>query len=414
MADVDVAVIGAGAAGIAAAEVLLAAGLSVQVLEARDRPGGRAFTDQVAGIPFDAGAAYVQFHDRNPWVAIAERLGVVLEGHRGFGRGIPFRGGERLGEDERQARIAARERLHEIMEAAEAITEDRSFAELLAGEAEPVREMGRRYCTQALGEDPQRVSALDACTLWEGPDLVVPQGYGTLVAAAAAGLPIAYGRPVTALRWGGGGVEVETASGTLRARQAIVTVPLGVLAAEAIRFDPVLPAATRDAIAGLPMGALSKVALAFDGERFGWPSPSDAFSVDSGLNFEFWPFGRDIVVATFGGDFARGIVEVGEAAAVAFVMERLVEILGGQARQHWLGGRLSGWWSDPWSRGGYAVALPGHREARLALARPVAGKLWLAGEATGGEGEAVAAAMTVGGATLAGRAAARGVIAAGR
>jgi monoamine oxidase len=205
-------------------------------------------------------------------------------------------------------------------------------------------------------------------------------------------------------------VVVETPGGAIRAQHVIVTVPVGVLAAETIAFDPPLPASTRDAIADLPMGALSKVALAFDGDRLGQPAPSDAYDLDAGMNFEFWPFDRNIVVVTIGGDAARALTGLGEAGAVAATLDRLVAIVGGDVRRHVTGGRMAGWWHDPHARGSYAVARPGRRAARAALATPVGDRIMFAGEATGGEGEASGAVMTVGGATLAGRAAAAKVL----
>jgi monoamine oxidase len=410
MSECDVVVVGAGAAGLAAAEVLIAAGRRVQIIEARDRVGGRAFTDQAAGVPFDAGAAYVHYYERNPWVAMAKDLGVSLEPHRGFGRGVPYRGGLPLDDQERRARIAARRRLSDLLDAVTPETPDRSMAELVAGENEAVAEAVQRYGSQAIGEDPQRISIVDLALLWEGDDLVAPDGYGSLVTRAATGLPVALNTPATRIDWSGAGVVVETPGGAIRAQHVIVTVPVGVLAAEAITFDPPLPAATRDAIGDLPMGALSKVALAFDGNRLGQPTPSDAYDLDAGMNFEFWPFDRNIVVVTIGGDAARALTGLGEAGAVAATLDRLVAIVGGDVRRHVTGGRMAGWWHDPHARGSYAVARPGRRAARAALATPVGDRIMFAGEATGGEGEASGAVMTVGGATLAGRAAAAKVL----
>ena len=410
MSDCDVVVVGAGAAGLAAAEVLIAAGRRVQVIEARNRVGGRAFTDQAAGVLFDAGAAYVHYYERNPWVAIAKGLGVTLEEHRGFGRGVPYRGGLPLDDAARKARMAARRQLSDLLDAVTPETPDRSMAELVAGAGEAVAEAAQRYGTQAIGEDPHRISIVDLTLLWEGDDLVAPGGYGSLVSLAARGLPVALSMPATRIDWSGAGVVVTTPGGAIRAQHVIVTVPVGVLAAETIAFDPPLPAATRDAIADLPMGALSKVALAFDGDRLGQPTPSDAYDLDAGINFEFWPFDRNIVVATIGGDAARALTGLGETGAVAATLDRLAAILGGGVRRHVTGGRMAGWWHDPHARGAYAVARPGRRAARAALAMPVGDRVVFAGEATGGEGEASGAVMTVGGATLAGRAAAAKVL----
>ena len=408
-ADVDVVVVGAGAAGIAAARALVTAGRSVRVLEARDRMGGRAFTDHAGPgrIPFDAGAAYVHFADRNPWVAIAAELGIPLQKHRGWGGGQAYRYGERLDAAANTARMEARDALWEMFEGWQE-TGARSLGELVADAPPLVREAALRFGQQAIGEEPERIDLADLLSLWEGPDCIVPGGYGTLVTRAAEGLPIALSTPVSAIRWDGRGVALETPRGVVRAAAAIVTVPVGVLKAGAIGFTPALPAATLEALDGMRMGALSKVALAFDGERFGWPSPSDFVqAIGTGLTFELWPFSRDIVVATIGGDAARALMAPGEDAAISATLDVFAGIVGGEARKHFTGGRVAAWMHDQWSLGSYSVVEPGRAGVREALAQPVGGRLFFAGEATAGPG-----AMTVGGATLEGRRAAATVIAA--
>ena len=395
-----VLVVGAGAAGLAAAESLVRAGFSVTVLEARSRIGGRAFTDSVGGQIFDAGAAYVHFRERNPWVEIAERLGVPLVHHRGWGGGRGFDGGTPLAESFREERNAARRRLWDRMEERDPGAGDCSIADVVGPDDEIGRWVGTRYAQQAIGEEPQNVSVADVMAQWEGGDDTVREGYGTLVARSGQGLPITLDTPVQAIRWGSRGIEAETAKGTVKADRAVVTVPVGVLA-DGIRFDPALPATHLSALGHLRGGALTKVALALDGERFDLPSPSDLFEIRSGFVFECFPYGRDLVIATIGGQPARDMIGKGEAAAVAYATDVLAGILGERLRRHVVAGKLADWVTDPWARGSYSVAAPGHLSARDALGQPVDGRLFFAGEATAGPGS-----MTVGGATLAGRAAA--------
>lgn len=404
--DVDVVVVGAGAAGIGAARTLVEAGRTVIVLEARNRVGGRAFTDTLNGMRFDAGGAYVHFADRNPWVAIAEDLDAELQPHAGWDRGSAWRLGKKLGAEEEA--VYARgfdrffDRVHDV-------TPDRDVS--LADIADPsdgaASSAARRYGTHGIGEDPERISAADIAASWQGPDLVLPGGYGGLVTAYADGLPVRFGDPVTEVRWGGPGVSVTTASGaSLRAGHAIITVPTGVLAAGRIRFAPALPSATLGAIHGLPMGALTKIVLAFDGERFGIEPWRYLRDVDSGFAFGTWHFGRDLVIATIGGDAARDLIAAGEEDAVAAALEVFAGIAGEGARGHLRGGRLSAWWGDPFSLGSYAVVPPGGLAARATLAEPVGGRLHFAGEATAGP-----ACMSIGGALLEGRRAAKAILA---
>lgn len=402
--DTDVVVVGAGAAGIAAAHRLRALGKSCIVLEAQRRLGGRVFTDDTLGQPFDAGAAYVHFAERNPWTAIAASLDLETVGGYRLWRGSRlFRDGQPLAEPDLQRRAGAMARLTELTDE---ISEDGdvSFERLVSQEAEDVRQIARARSLLAAGEDAQHVSVADFERLNDGTDLLVPAGYGTLVAKHGAGLPVTLGTAVTQIDWSGPGVAVTTTAGRIRARAAIVTVSVGLLQAEAIRFVPALPAGTRDALGGLRMGALSKVALRFDGARFGLTPHlflSDTSTSGDSVSFEAWPFERDLVVANFGGDFARGLAKAGEAEAVARILDRFVRIIGADARRHFVAGRLAGWSEDRFALGSYAVVLPRRVAAREALARPIGDRVWLAGEATAGS-----ASMTAGGAAIAGVAAA--------
>jgi monoamine oxidase len=406
----DAAVIGAGAAGLAAARALREAGASFVVLEARDRPGGRCLTRSLRGRLYDAGAAYVHFGNRNPWVVLAAEQGFDLPQHRGWGNGISFRDGARLSEAARKRMRRARTQLWRRFEAI-GPDDDTSLATLVAGGSADLKAAARRFGQQAIGEDPEAIGVHDLATQWSGDDRVVPRGYGTLVAATAADLPVALGCPASLVRWGGRGVAVETPRGTVSAAHAIVTVPMGILQAGVLRFDPALPPATDEAIEALPMGALTKVALLFEGSRLGWPSPSDLYEADGPFVFECWPFDRDIVLATIGGTPARDLAALGEAGAVAATLERFAAIVGAEAKRHFVEGQLASWWADPWARGSYAVAGPGAHGARHRLAEPLAERLVFAGEATSGGGATVGGAMTVGGATLAGRKAALQVLA---
>jgi monoamine oxidase len=351
----------------------------------------------------------VHFADRNPWVAIASGLGTPLPQHRGWGGGTAFRNGERLAEAERQDRLAASDRFWELMHHCED-GQDQALSALVRAEPAAVQDAAVRYGQQAIGEDPERIGLADLQQLWEGPDRTVPSGYGALVASSAAGLPIRLSSPVTRIGWGASGVVVEGAWGSIRAGAVIVTVSVGVLTRGGIRFDPVLPEAARDAIGALRMGALTKVVLEFDGDRFGWPSPSDIYPLGTGFNLELWPFDRNIVIGTIGGTPARTLIEQGEEAAVQALLETFCGIVGASAKGRLLAGRLSDWVTDPLAGGSYSYAPPGGAGARRALAQPIAERVFFAGEATSGGGDAVGGAMTVGGATLAGRKAAEAAL----
>jgi monoamine oxidase len=408
-ADVDVLIVGAGAAGLSAARECERLKLTFRLVEARDRIGGRAFTDQTLGAPFDAGAEIIHFADRNPWVAIAESLQRPLnrEGWR-FGSWQVYAQGRPLGVLERGRRWQAFREMEARMGRAAARGQDISLADAVADLEPDQRAIARSGLLLVLGEDGERISILDNESLWSGPDYTTRDGYGALVAAYGRGLPVELDTAVTAIDWSGPLVAVTTARGTLRAGRVIITVPVGVLRAEMIRFTPALPAATLAAIDGLAMGALTKILLRYEGTRLG-VSPestySDVSQPENPMNFEFWSWQRPLVQANLGGAHARRVIALGEEGAVRYAAERLARLVGPEATTRLAGGRLAGWWGETYSRGSYSIARPGQAGARVALGQQVGDRLWFAGEASAG-----GAACTVGGATLEGRRAARDIL----
>jgi monoamine oxidase len=407
--DADVLIVGAGAAGLAAARECQRLGKSFVLVEARDRIGGRVFTDTSLGQSFDAGARYIHWAERNPWAGLARELGVATSADTSSPGGFRFyANGKPVPEADRSLRRQAFATLSRLLDDDAASVPDISLVDEVASRGDAFTEAAGGLARMALGEEPERVSARDYARLWSGDDLIVPSGYGTLVQAYGAGLPMRLSTPVTVIRWEGQGIAAETRDGTLRAKAAIITVPPTVLALDAIRFIPDLPADTRDALAGLGAGALTKIGLKFDGTRFDLPPDSDIFEMEAPgetFDFECWTFGRDIVVANFGGDHARRVTADGDAAAIAATLEAFVRVVGGSARKSFSAGSVHAWHRDPYSLGCYSHCLPGHAGARAKLAEPIAERIFFAGEATGGED--FGGAMTAGGAFLAGEAAAR-------
>ncbi|MGO4573455.1 flavin monoamine oxidase family protein [Microvirga sp. 2TAF3] len=404
--DVDVLIVGAGAAGLTAAKALRRAGRSFTLVEARSRIGGRAYTDRSLGAFFDAGAHYIHWAEHNPWRQIAADLAVPLSEEATGGGFRVYRNGTLVPDAERRRRRAAYRDLESLIEATGSV--DGSFADVVRNKPREMADAAGGITLFALGEEPERVSLLDYDQLWSGDDFIPAGGYGALVARYGADVPVRLGTPVTHLRWGEGRVEAETPQGRLTARTAIVTVPVGVLQAERLRFTPNLPAETLDALGGLHMGALTKIALRIDRTRFGSTDATDLTDIDARsetTSFEFWPEGQDLALAYLGGDHARELCDAGERAATDFATERLAAMVGGRIREAVTGGRLAGWWNDPYSQGSYSIAKPGHLSAREALRKPIGDLIWLAGEASAGGG-----AMTVGGATLEGERAAREVL----
>lgn len=400
--DTQVLVVGAGVAGLAAMRKLREAGVDAVAVEARSRIGGRVLTETALGAPYDAGALYIHWAERNPLTAIAAGAGIRAQSDDAARSTIrSFDAGAQTTPAARVERGANFDRLGAMLDG-DAIA-DVPIAMLAHAANPPLDEAATGLARLALGDEPDRISARDYARLWSGDDLVLPSGQGQLVDVLARDIDVRRATPVRAINWSGAGVTVDTASGTLRARKVIVTVPVGVLKAGGIRFTPELPLPTRDALEGIEMGALTKLGMRFDFAKLDL-AQGDIFARDNGvvIDFDCKPFGADIVVAIFGGDFARAITRSPEDTTAA-MLDAFVRAVGGDARKAFRASRLHAWHREEYSFGCYSHCRPGHADARAALRAPVGDRIIFAGEASAPDG----AAMTTGGAYLAGVAAAR-------
>ncbi|MBX6741499.1 MAG: FAD-dependent oxidoreductase [Acetobacteraceae bacterium] len=418
--DPDVVVIGAGAAGIAAARTLRELGRSCVVLEAGGRVGGRAFTDAVSlGAPFDHGASWLHEAEANPLTPLAQQLGFTLHDEGGRRRDLLLFQGRRATAAERAAHDAACEAWEAAAEARAAKGgPDIPLADAVPRDGPWDATVTHWFGAIINGAEAARTSLQDyVATALGGLNLQVAQGLGTLVARLAEGLPVVPYAPVERVRWDGAGVAVEGPRGTLRARGCIVTVSTGVLAAGGVRFDPALPVPVQEAIAGLPLGLLSKVVLRAAGEdRLDLP----AFSrlgrqvegpEDRPMSWMLWPFGRDHAIGFIGAEAAWALAREGPAAAEAYARAELARYFGAKrvARAFAPGVVVTRWAEDPLFLGAYSYARVGQAGARAALrdAALAGGRLRFAGEACH-----TRYAGTVGGAWDSGATAARALAAA--
>ncbi len=379
---VDVAIIGAGAAGLAAARTLQDAKLSVLILEGRDRIGGRSHTiDFPGGVIFDLGCEWLHSADKNAFVPIANELGFEIDRTRPKWReqtrniGFP--------PEEREAFLKAMDEFDARAEAASDLEQDTPASQWL----EPGNRWNARInsiSTYINGCELDIVSTYDLDAYEDtGVNWRLKRGYGALIAAYGAPCPVALNTRVTLIDHSGTEVEIETSRGTLIAKKIIVTVPTDLIANEMIRFRPALPGKVA-AAAGLPLGLADKVMLALD--------EPEALPVDGHLygatdlagtgSYHLRPMGQPCIAGFFGGSFARELGDKGEGALAAQAIDEIVALLGEGFRKklHILGS--SRWAHDEFARGSYSHALPGHADAREELAEPVDGRLFFAGEAT--------------------------------
>lgn len=380
--SVDIAIVGAGAAGLGAARTLEGSGLSVIVLEARDRIGGRAWTRMVTQeIAFDVGCGWLHSADENSFVGIAGQLGIGIDktlppwSEASFGDVFPKR--------DRVAFGKALDAFYERVWRAAKKKADVAAATLLEP-GNPWNPMIDAVSTYVNGAELDRISVQDLESYRDtGINWRVREGYGTLIAAYGASCPVALSCVVEQIDHAGRQIKLETSVGTLSADQVIVTVPTNLIADEAIRFAPALPAKV-EAARNLPLGADDKVMLKL--------SDSNGFPVDGNLRaatmrramgtYHLRPFGHDCIEGFFGGRYARELEDAGVGAFAAQAIDEIADLLGHDIRRKLSPLAESRWAHDPFARGAYSHALPGHASARAMLAAPVDDRLFFAGEAT--------------------------------
>ncbi|WP_157416579.1 flavin monoamine oxidase family protein [Agromyces allii] len=402
----DTVIVGAGVAGLTAARLLHAAGQRVVVVEARDRIGGRTWTDRSPGFSVDRGASWIHGLDGNPLTDLVEAFGMETAE---FTVGSFQAGGRPIANyDESHAELdalatdrwvadvaAADERLATVVAETEhgesyAQVAERALAGLGwdAARTERVRGFYRHRTEEQCGADNEEVDAhgLDEDAI-DGDEVVFPGGYDALATGLARGLDIRLEQRVTAVTWSASGVRVVTDSEEFEAAQVVVTVPLGVLKAGAIAFEPALPETAAGPIERLGMGTFDKVFLQFP-ERF-WQE--DAYAIrqlgPEGVPWHSWydvsaVSGTPMLLTFAGGEWARRIEEMDDDEIVGSVLEALRRNYGdavGEPTGHW----ITRWGIDPFSLGSYSyVARGASHDDHDAMSTPIGGVLHLAGEAT--------------------------------
>ena len=375
----DVAIVGAGAAGIAAARRLIRLGRSVLLVEALPRLGGRAYTAHFAGLPLDLGCGWLHSADRNPLAELAEAADVMIDRSKAAW-------GEQLRDVGATAETQAR--AWGAYEAFGTRLRHDPPASDRAGDAMPPGDPWRPF-VDALsgfmnGAGIDQLSVADFLAYDEaasGANWRLSSGCGAFIASLGAGLPAAVGTRVTAIS-AGRRIRLDTDRGPIEARAAIVAVSTTVLASGAIRFDPPadehLHAASR-----LPLGLADKIFLSLADPDVVPPESHLLGRFDDARTGSYYlrPFGRPVVECFLGGGLARELETAGEPAAVTFVTGELRALLGADFARGLAPLAVTAWGRQPTILGSYSHAIPGSADARAVLALPVSPRLCFAGEA---------------------------------
>lgn len=386
--DVEVAVIGAGAAGIAAARRIAAAGRKVVVIEASSVIGGRCVTDDTSfDVPFDRGARWLYNTDSSPIARLAQGARMDL---------YPAPRGQRIRIGRRNARAGEAEDFLATLVRANRAMGDAvrgkadMRADLAAANALP-KDLGVWAGTTdfllgayATGKDLKDISALELVTMMQHDNpSACRQGLGALIAKLGEGLPLVLSTPVTRIAWSARDAQIETAAGTLTAKAVIMTASTNALLSGKVKFAPDLPKRQQDAASKLTLGSYDHIALELPGNPLGLSRDDVVIeqSSDRATGFLLANLGgSSLCQVDVAGSFGAELSTRGEAAMVAFATEWLTKLFGADVKSAVKRTTATRWNDMPYIYGAMSAAAPGGLGARKALMEPL-GSLFFAGEA---------------------------------
>jgi len=395
----DVAIIGAGVAGLTAARELSCAGMHVLLLEGRDRIGGRIFTHHTSEYPVELGAEFI--HGRPP-----EIFDLVRENNLRLSEmkwKVARRKENRWIEDDQI--MDAVDKLFAKMSTDEP---DQSFQEFIdrVDVSLEAKDQARRFVEGFHAADPRCISVHSLVKsnaadekIDGGRQFRFEQGYDSLVKSISDRInrkscELRLNTQVTEVEWKPDQVVLRTASGEFQAQRVIVTVPLGVLKAGSIRFNPALRDKEK-ALQGLETGPVIRASLCFRGkfweeqERF--QDVSFLFTDDP--QYPTWwtsnPLPFPILTGWAAGHHAKALINLSAEQVVHRALESLARIFDmdiASLERELQAGFTHDWEVDPFSRGAYSYPLVGGSDAGRELESPLCSTLFFAGEATDSEG----------------------------
>jgi monoamine oxidase len=382
--EADIVVIGAGAAGIAAARRIQAANRRVVVVEATNEIGGRCITDSSSfGVPFDRGSRWMHNPDTSPIIKLARGAGLEI---------VTPPSGQKIRIGRRNARAGETEDfLATLVKANRALDDASRRGDMSCAVALP-KELGDWTGTVDFvlgagfaGKDLKDLSVIDTVRAGDrNAVFACRQGLGTLMAKLGEGLPVSLSTPANRIAWSNRDVTVETPAGKVVARAAIVTVSSNVLTAGNIKFAPDIPKRALDAASKLSLGSYDHIALQMPGNPLGL-SRDEVVIEQSTSNATALLLanigGSSLCSIDVAGSFGRDLSSRGEAAMVAFAKDWLTKLFGSDAASAVNKAIATRWNASPHVQGAMSAATPGGQSSRKVLNEPI-GCLFLAGEAT--------------------------------
>jgi monoamine oxidase len=379
-------IIGAGAAGIGAGLRLKALGVPFIILEANDRIGGRAYTDNTSlSSKWDKGCSWFHCADINPLVDWANKLGTLYDKQDRSENALYWSESHWLDPTESTSvNLNISKRFQEIYVAAE-LGHDVSISDIPINnsfEAAVSEELVKLMCS----EETHFTSAVGYGDYNDtGVNWMVTSGYGDLISRMAADAPIRINTKVSEISYQKGGVRVETSSGQLDARAVIVTTSTNVLRSGQISLPAGPAQEILELVEDVPCGTYEKIAIEFEQYPFN-PADNEAvwiqsYSDSNPIYFQISPQKKPMLIAHVAGEQARELVQTGSQGMADFAIQKLTSVFGSKINKTICGTATTSWQADPLIQGGYSYARIGAGHNRQKMIELDTGEIVFAGEA---------------------------------